>query len=192
MDYTEAIIDIGKENGGYIVGKNLSQKNIPRVYLARMERQGILNCLTRGIFILSNYPQDEFYTNALRYKKAVFSRHTALYLNNLSNRQIECIEANFPIAYNTEKIQNIKCCRLSRDLYELGKTIVITPLGHKVNSYNIERCLCDLFYYDDFDIEEKSYAVKAVDRTKLNYDRLFDYAAKMKVLPQVKSVFEVL
>lgn len=192
MNYTDAIIEIGKANGGYIIGKQIRERNIPSIYLTRMKRQGVVRSVAYGVSLLSDFPEDEFFTYALCYERAVYSRHTALYLNGMSNRQLEFIEANFPANYNIANIQGVRGYRTSEELYELGKSIVITLLGHEVNSYNIERCICDLFYYDDFDIEEKSFAIKSLDKSKLNYDRLFTYAKQMKVLPQVKSVFEVI
>lgn len=192
MNYIDKILSIGKANGGYVRGKDLSERGIPRVYLSRLNKRDVLRCLAQGIYILSDYVEDEIYTFALRYSKASFSRYTAMYLNGLTNRQLECIQANFPVTYNTTKIQGIKCYQPCKQLYELGQATVTTPLGHMVKSYNIERCICDLFYFDEFDIEDKSYAVKVIDKSRLDYDKLFSYAETMKVLPQVKSVFEVI
>lgn len=188
----DKIILIGKLNGGYITSREVNESGIPTVYLSRMTNDKILYKVSYGIYLLNGYPEDEIYTISLRYNKAVFARHTALYLNGMTNRQIERIEANFPAAYNTSKVQTVKCYKPCRELYALGLTVTKTPLGHEVRSYNIERCICDLFYYDDFDIEEKSYAIKIVDKNKIDYDKLFSYAKTMKVLPQVKSVFEVI
>lgn len=186
------IIKIGKSNGGYVTSCEVNENKIPTAYLSRMTAEKTLRKLSYGIYILDGYPEDEIYTVSLRYTRAVFARYTALYLNGMTNRQIERIEANFPAAYNTSKVQNIKCYKPCRELYELGISKVKTPLGHEVKSYNIERCICDLFYYDDFDIEDKSYAIKTLDKSKIDYDKLFSHAKIMKVLPQVKSVFEVI
>lgn len=192
MQYIDAIIRIGEADGGYVTSRGLKEKGVPTVYLTRMVNAGMLCKLAEGIYILPKYMEDEIYTTALRYRRAIFSRHTALYLHGITNKQIECIEANFPARYNTTKIQEIKCYRLSKDLYELGQITVVTAFRHIVNAYSIERCICDLFYCDDFDIEEKGYAIRAIDKSKIDYDKLFAYAKRMKVLPQVKSVFEVL
>ncbi len=192
MGCENEIIKWGKAHGGYVVCRELPNISGVRMSLSRMVKRDAANRLAQGIYLLSGYPEDEFYTLSLIYEKGVFSRHTALYINGISNRQLEYIEANFPRNYNTMQITNIKCHRVSDEIYWLGQTIVATPLGHNVKAYNVERCICDLFYYDDFDIEEKSFVVKAADKTKLDYDKLFAYAKQMKVLPQVKSVFEVL
>lgn len=186
------IVKMGKTNGGYVICSEIKQCSNPRVYLSRMVKQGFLNKISQGIYILNGFPEDELYSYALRYNRAVFSRHTALYLNGMTNRQLERIEANFPRGYNTEKIREIKCYRTSQELYELGQIDALTPLGHKVKSYNIERCICDLFYYDDFDVEEKAFAVKTIIKADIDYDKIFEYAKRMKVLAQVKSVFEVI
>lgn len=192
MHYIEKIIEIGKCDGGYVTSRSVKEKGIPTVYLTRMVHNGMLRKLADGIYILPGYIDDELYTCALRYGRAVFSRHTALYLNGITNRQLECIEANFPSKYNTTKIDGIKCYRVCKDLYELGKVAAMTAFRHAVYIYNIERCICDLFYYDDFDVEEKAYIIRSVDKREIDYDKLFTYAKRMKVLQQVKSVFEVL
>lgn len=192
MNYIDGIISIGKTNGGYVACKDVVKKGIPSIYLSRLLKQGTLRSLARGVYILFDYPEDEIYTISLCYARAVFSRRSALYLNGIVNRQLEQIEANFPLNYNVSNIQRLQTYRTNKEQYELGQALVKTPLGHEVKSYNIERCICDLFYYDDFDIEDKSYAIKAVDKSKIDYDKLFSYAKTMKVLPQVKSVFEVI
>ncbi|MCI9405281.1 MAG: hypothetical protein HFJ22_07685 [Clostridia bacterium] len=192
MSYIDDIIEMGQADCGYVISRNVKERGIPTVYLTRMVDGGMLNQLTNGIYILPRYMEDEFYTCFLRYRRAVFSRRTALYLNGITNRQLECIEANFPAGYNTTKIDGIRCYRICNDLYELGQTTAVTAFGHTVPVYNIERCICDLFYYDDFDVEEKGYVIRCVDKSKIDYDKLFAYAKQMKVLPQVKSVFEVL
>ncbi len=186
------IITIGKANNGYITSKEIIEKGIPTVYLSRMLAAKTLNRLSYGIYILKGYPEDELYTLGLRYNRAVFARHTALYLNGMSNRQMERIEANFPSTYNTTKIRNLKCYHPNDQLYRLGMVTISTSMDHKVKTYNVERCICDLFYYDDFDVEDKVYAIKTVDKNKIDYDKLFYYAQKMNVLLQVKSVFEVI
>lgn len=192
MRYADQIMQIGISNGGYVTCYEVIAHGIPTVYLTRMIRDKVLTKLTNGVYLLDGYVEDETYTFFLQYKKAVFSRRTALYLNDMTNRRLEYIEANFPSNYNTAKISALRCHRVAGQLYEMGKTVVSTPFGHKVNSYNCERCICDLFYYDDFDIEEKSYAIKSVEKTKIDYDKMFAYAKQMKVLAQVKSVLEVL
>lgn len=188
----EKIIQIGKADAGYVTSREATAKGISTVYLARMVADKMLRKLSYGIYILDGYPEDEIYTVGLRYNRAVFARRTALYLNAMTNRQLECIEANFPAKYNSSKIRGIKCYKPCAELYELGQVSTATPLGHTVKSYNIERCVCDLFYYADFDIEDKSYAIRSIGKSKMDFDKLFAYAKAMKVLPQVKSIFEVL
>ncbi len=192
MHYIDEIIKMGQTDGGYVISRNVKEIGIPTVYLTRMVDRGMLNKIADGIYILPRYIEDEFYTCFLRYERAVFSRRTALYLNGITNTQLKCIEANFPADYNTMKIKGIKCYRTSKSLYELGQSQAITAFRHIVHTYDIERCICDLFYYDDFDVEEKGYVIRCVDKSKIEYDKLFAYAKQMKVLPQVKSVFEVL
>jgi hypothetical protein len=157
-----------------------------------MVQKGELKKLASGIYLLAGFVEDEFYTAGLRFGCAVFSRRTALYLNGLTNRQLEGIEMNFPSNYNTTGIEKIKCYRVMGRTFEVGIGEAETPSGNIVKCYDKERCICDLFYYDDSDTEEKTFAIKAYKKSGADFDKLFDYAEKLGVLVQIKSIFEVL
>ena len=192
MNYKEKIIGIGHSNNGYITVDWVRKFNIPTIYLSRLVAAKEISRLYNGIYLLNGYQEDEFYTNSLRYENVVFSRRTALYLNGLTNRQLEIVEGNFPKNYNTSRITNMKCYRVNEPIYSLGKTEIKTPFGNIVKTYDKERCICNLFLYDDFDNEEKSFAVKSYKASGVDYDKLFEYADTLGVYTQIKSIFEVI
>lgn len=192
MKYKEKIINLGQKNNGYITFDFVKKLNIPTIYISRLEKTGEITKLCTGIYLLNGFAEDEFYTNSLHYSNAVFSKRSALYLNGLTNRQLEVIQANFPKEYNTSKIITMQCSRVNQLLYSLGKMEIKTPFGNTVKTYDKERCICDLFLYDDFDSEEKTFTIKSYKESDVDYDKLFDYAEKLGVHIQIKSVFEVL
>lgn len=192
MSYKERILDVGLSNHGYITLDSIRKQNIPTIYLSRLEKAKEITRLCKGIYLLNGYQEDKFYTNSLYFSNAVFSRRSALYLNGLTNRQLETIEANFPYNQNTSRIITMKCYRVNETLYSLGKTEVKTPFDNIVKTYDKERCICNLFLFDNFDNEEKSFAVKAYKACGIDYDKLFEYADKLGVYTQIKSIFEVI
>lgn len=192
MTYEEKITQEGKSNGGYIMRKDIVGQGIPSVILSRMEKAGTIERVAPGIYLLEGYLRDEFYEISSRYGTAAFSRETALYLQNLTNRQLEKIEVNFPPHFNASGLKGVRCHFPGKTVYELGQTVIETPFGHKVKSYDVERCICDLFYHDFADNEEKAFVFANIDKKNLDYDKMFLYAAKLRVLPQIKAIFEVL
>lgn len=193
MTYSDKVKQIGKSNGGYITYGDALEVGIPSSILSRMAKEGKLNRIAAGIYILPGYLEDDFYTLSIRYKSAVFARKTALYLWNLSNERLSIIEANFPSHFNTSRLNNVLCHYPCKRLYDLGQCEVMTPFGHKIKAYDIERCLCDLFfYYDDFDAEGRAYVIKNVDKSKIDIDKLLFYAKELKVLREIKTALEII
>ena len=86
----EKIIKLNKN--GYILAKDLKKNNIPSIYLTRLERHNAINKVHRGIYILNDVVEDEIYINSLVYSDLVYTNRTALYLNELTNRQLSEID----------------------------------------------------------------------------------------------------
>lgn len=193
MTYSEKVNEIGKANGGYVTSSDATRANIPSMILSRMVKEGKLERIASGVYILPGFLDDEFYTLSIRYKSAVFSRRTALYLWGLTNERLSFMDVNFPSHFNTSRLKGIVCHYPCQRLYSLGQCEVVTPFGHKVKSYDIERCLCDLFLYrDDFDAEERSYVVKNIDKTKIDIEKLLLHAEELKVLREIKTALEII
>lgn len=193
MSYRETIKEMGINNGGYVILKDATKAGIPSAIVSRMAKEGELEKISSGIYLLPDHFEDELYEISKRYTHAVYCRNTALYLHGLANRSLESIEANFPNYFNTRNIQKVTCYYPRERLYKLGICEVETPFGNKVKAYDVERCLCDLFYYrDGFESEERAYAFKNADWQKINYFKLFDYAKELKVEMEIKTTLEMI
>lgn len=192
MSYEDKIIKLIKENNGHISRKMLVEDNIPTTYLTRLVNKGTIERVSRGVYIDVDYLEDEFYVISLKYPKLIFSRRTALYLNNMSNRSIDKIEANSTRNYFNENIKDIKIYRVNEEVYETGITDVITPFGNIVKTYNMERCICDLYLLDEYDIEQRKYAIDYYLTKKVNLERLYKYANKFGIYDKMLGIFEVL
>lgn len=176
MTYEDKILKILEENNGHISRKTIVDMGIPTIYLTRLVNQGRIERVDRGIYIDVNYLQDELYILSLKYPKLIFSRRTALYLNNLSNRSIGIIEVNVPKDYNNKNISDIKIYRVNKSIYETGKEYISTDFGNLVPTYNMERCICDLYLLDDFDLEQRKFAIDYYVSQGINREKLYKYS----------------
>lgn len=191
MTHNEKVLEIGKVKGGYILREDVVEAKIPTVVLSRLIKGGEIERCAPGIYLLKGYPIDDFFEISARYKGAYFCRRSALYLHDLTNRQIEKLEVNLPPHSNISSLKGIICHYPGKKVYEMGQCKLLSPSGREVNGYNLERCLCDLYYYDDFDMEEKAFIFAKVDKEKIDYDKMFRYASELGVLREIQAIFEV-
>ena len=104
----------------------------------------------------------------------IYHKETALYLHNLSNRQFEGFHAVLSHDKAIPRIDDLTILRTrSKNIY-IEATMVETPYGNLCRCYDKERCICDLFVYDDFEYEDKAYAIRV-------YAKHYEYARKLRV-----------
>lgn len=180
------------QRNGYILAKDLKENNIPSVYLTRLERMNEITKVHRGIYVLNDVVEDQLYIKALTYSDLIFTNRTALYLNELSNRQLTEIDVAFPFGRNTTCYGLNSFISRKEIVYNTGITEVLTPSGNLVKCYDKERCICNLFMYNVFDEEEKAYAILEYKRKYLNLDKLYEYAKILGCYYQIKNIFEVI
>lgn len=178
---------------GYIFNKVLKDNNIPTVYLTRLCKKGVIKKVTSGVYILSDYIEDEFYINYLKNKDLIYTNNTALYLQELTLKQLETYQVNFYYGKNVSNVRNLEYKVLrNKVIYELGKEFVVTPMGNLVPCYDKERSICNIFMLNFCDEEVKAFAIKEYKNKYLNINKLYDYAKKLNVYEDVKNIFEVL
>ena len=180
-------------NNGYIFTKEIVKNNIPTIYLTRLVRQGLIKKVAAGVYILNDYIEDELYINYLKNKDLIYTNNTALYLQNLTPKQLINYEVNFPYGKNTSKLDHFEYKVLrNKTLYNLGKEFILTPMGNSVPCYDKERCICNLFLNNFCDDEVKSFAIREYKNYYLDIIKLYEYAKTLNIYKEVKNVFEVL
>ena len=102
------IIKIANENNGYIYSELIKKYDIPTAYLTQLVKEGLLSRVVRGIYITSQGVEDQLFIYSLTYHKMIYIGETALFLNNLSNKQIVNYEATMPYGTNIPKINGVK------------------------------------------------------------------------------------
>ena len=190
---SEDIIKLANENNGYLYGAIIKEHRIPRAYVCRLHKQGKLHRVASGIYITENGVEDVFFIQRLRFGSLVFSGDTALFLNGLSNRQSPDYEASFPYGTSLPKIEGFRIRQSRKTSFALGVTEVETPFGNHVRAYDKERCICDLFLHpDEYDSEERAYAIHEYRKRFLNLEKLYSYAKEFGALEKIKGVFELM
>lgn len=189
------ILKIMKKNNEIITPAQLEEKGISRVYLSRMEEEGIIERIDRGIYVTKDFKYDEYYLFQLKYPKAIFSYNTALYFYEMTERTPIKMDVTVYREYNPHRFKDlVNVYKVSKELYNLGVTEKKSPQGMKVKTYNLERTVCDIIKdKDSLDIETRNKAIKKCIKSKeFSASTMFEYAKKMNIYDKVKNYMEAI
>lgn len=189
------ILKIMKNNNEIITPVQLEEKGISRVYLSKMEEEGIIERIDRGIYVTKDFKYDEYYLFQLKYPKAIFSYNTALYFYEMTERTPIKMDVTVYREYNPHRFKDlVNVYKVSKELYNLGVTEKKSPQGMKVKTYNLERTVCDIIKDKDcLDIETRNKAIKKCIKSKeFNASKMFKYAKKMNIYDKVKNYMEAI
>ena len=189
------ILNIMKKNNEIITPAQLEKKGISRVYLSRMEEEGIIERIDRGIYVTKDFKYDEYYLFQLKYPKAIFSYNTALYFYEMTEKTPIRMDVTVYREYNPHRFKDIvNVYKVSKELYNLGVIEKSSPQGMKVRTYNLERTVCDIIKdKDSLDIEIRNKAIKkAIKSKEFNASKMFEYAKKMRIYEKVKNYMEAI
>ena len=180
---------------GVVTTRNITELGISRSALSELIVSGDLVRCSRGIYMLADEWEDEFYLLQKRYAQGIFSHSTALYLHGYSERVPLSVHMTFPTKYNSPSLarENVIVTRVLPANYQLGITTVTTPSGNSVIAYNLERSLCDVVRGKGDDIQVIQYAMKkyAASRER-DINKLMKYAEQLRVEPKIRQYMEVL
>jgi predicted transcriptional regulator of viral defense system len=198
MNKDEQIIHLAKEQNGFLWTNQVIKENIRVETLNSMVKRGRLEKISHGLYALPNVLLDEYFLLQQKCSKGVFSYGTALYFLELSNRVPNIIHLTVHSGYNTRHItkttQKVNFHYVKKEILELGKTTILSPQGHPINSYNAERTLCDLIKHKKkMDMQLFGDAVKFYfESKKKNIRRLMKYAKQMGIEDKVRTYTEVI
>lgn len=193
----EIIQKLMEKNNGYITAKELEDFDISRSYLSIMVQKGMIEKVSKGIYIDSAKIEDVYYVLSISTPKIIYSHMTALYFHNLS---IKAPDGSFDITvtkkYNNSKLKKHNVFYVDDKFYNIGVIEIDTPQGNKVKAYDIERCICDIIRSKKrMDPEHIKYAIKEyLKRKDKDLIKLSKYAEmfgiKEKVMDFVSMMYE--
>lgn len=196
MNQVDFLSRIIKENNGLILASQVREMNISDKCLSKLVKLGEIERVERGIYVLTDVLEDEMYILQLKYKQAIFSHETALYLHELTDRDPIYYSVTVKTGYGYSKIKKYgaKVYTIKEELYDLGIIEKKTIYGNIVKTYDMERTICDVVRSRSR-IESSIFnsSLQAYSKSKnKNIPRLFEYAKKMGVENQVRHYMEVL
>ena len=190
------IEDLILQNKGILFTSDLTNLNIPRVYLSKLVSEGKLERVNSGVYVSSEAIDDKMYYMQIKYPKLIYSHETALYMHGLSDRTPFKYSATVPSSYKT--VKNItdknKIYYIKTDLHFFGMITGKTSFGNVVNVYNVERTICDIVRSrNKIDIQIFNDALKRYAKLKTaDLILLGEYAKKFNVEKIIKRYMEVL
>ena len=196
MSNSYKVLTIAKENNGTVTSAMIQSAGIARQYLKLLVDDGSLEKVSRGVYVLPEVWDDEFFNLQSQFKKGIFSNETALFLHDLTDRTPLAYAMTFPANYNLGNAKNkgILASRSKELFYNMGVETVVSPSGNEVLSYNMEKTLCDILRprsrVETGVIAEafKRYATKP----NKNIPKLSEYAKILRVEEKVRTYLEVL
>ncbi|MBP5773479.1 MAG: type IV toxin-antitoxin system AbiEi family antitoxin domain-containing protein [Eubacterium sp.] len=186
---------LNSAKNGVITSKIITEMGIHRSALQELVAEGKIKMTSRGIYLLADEWEDEYFLLQQKYNRGIFSHSTALYLHGFSDRVPLSFHMTFPAGYNSPSLkkENVIVTRVKETNYEEGIITLKTPFGNKVKVYDLERTLCDVMRGSNLDIETVQSSMKAYSGYKnKDINRLLTYAKKLRVEPKIRKYLEVL
>lgn len=180
---------------GMLTTKKITEGGIHRSEIHSLSDKGILTRFSRGLYVLNDAWEDEFYLLQQRYARGIYSHETALYLLGYSDRTPASYTMTFPQGYNSRSLgsENILVKRVIPGNYEIGIIECEPPAGNTIRIYDLERTLCDILRGNSGDIQIINAAMKKyVVSKERNIHKLMQYADRLHVKAKVLRYLEVL
>ncbi|PWL54446.1 MAG: abortive phage infection protein [Clostridiales bacterium] len=196
MTQAEKIDSLLESKKGIIQTGEAVAAGISRPYFLEYVEKRQLQKVGHGIYMTADAWADPMYLLQARYRKAVFSHETALFLHGLTDREPLKYSVTVKSGYNTEQLKKagVKAYSIKKELYEIGLTDMETPFGFTVASYDMERTVCDILRNrNTIEIQVFQDALKQYAASKeKNLHRLSQYAKLFRVEKTLKPYLEVL
>lgn len=194
MDYSKKLEEIIESNYGIISSKMVTDAEVPRVYLSKFVKEKKLERCERGIYMATNVKNDKMFTFQLRYTQTVFSHESALFLHHYTEKMPKELAVTVKTGTNTKTLVSTgsKVFSIRADLFELGEIQMETCFGRKVNTYNIERSICDIIRSRNK--MNNAFILDTLKRynnsSEKDFMKLFSYAKKMNVAKILNTYYE--
>ncbi len=192
----EIIRELLKNQNGRLLTSDLVPYGISRTYLSMLEKRGEIQRISMGVYSTTNILIDEMAGLQARFRSAIFSHETALYFLELTDRTPLFYSVTVPSGYNATslKVSGAKVYFVKRDLYHLGLTTKKSPNGNDIQTFNLERTICDLLRSrNQIDVQFINVALKRyVKNSEKNIDLLFSYAGQFRLQKIARNYIEVL
>jgi predicted transcriptional regulator of viral defense system len=197
MEIRETIAEIFKENNGTLRASDARLAGVDNKELQRLTEAGLLERISRGLYILASDMVDDYLVAQYKCGKGVYSHETALYFHGLSDRTPLQLMMTIPSGYNTTLLKDRDAYRFfycKPDVHALGITTALSSRGNALRVYDRERTLCDCIKKKAvLDSDLVLAAVKQyMSENGTDLAKLLTYAETLKIRGTVRQYMEVL
>ena len=102
------ILKLAEKNRGVVTTKEVSENNIPRIYLTKLVKEKKLFRVDRGVYSTVNQKVNPYYALQVQSKKIIFSHFTSLEIQGFYKNVDSQIQISVPQGYNAKKYGNFK------------------------------------------------------------------------------------
>jgi hypothetical protein len=192
----DELMDLTEKNAGYLFTSEVVERGISKTYLAKFVKENEFEKVAHGIFVAADVWPDELFVLQKTSPKIVFSGETALYLNDLTDREYSKIQVTVPRGYNASHLRkrDIEVVKEPEDIYFLGQTQIESGFGNILTVYDRERCVCEaIISRNKMDIQTFQTAMKEyMGDPSRDLPVLIKYAERMNIRDEVMKYVEVL
>ena len=194
MNYKNRILNLF--TNGYLTTKEVTDNNIPKIYLTKLIEENKIERVSRGVYIKKDELVDDFIILQSKSRNAIYSNTTALYLHGLSDRIPIKYDITINSGYNgaLQREDNVNLFYTKKELLNLGVMNYKLDSGNIIKVYDLDKTICDIIKNKkriDAEIYNKAIREYFYSKKK-NTLKLYDYAKKMNIYNKVRNTFEVL
>ncbi|MDO4488932.1 MAG: type IV toxin-antitoxin system AbiEi family antitoxin domain-containing protein [Eubacteriales bacterium] len=198
MDYSlEKLRLIIEKYDGIASLEQLQKEGLTRILIYAYLNDGVLKKEAHGKYSITDWQPDEYKIIQCRSDKIVFSHATALFLHGISDKVPHTLDITVPQGDNVSRIKkdcinaNFHYCK--SELWELGLMQIVTPQGFTVNTYDLERCICDIIR-DKKNIDTQIFvqAIREYFIHNCKSRKIIKYSKVMNIEDKVRTYMEVL
>lgn len=183
-------------NNGVLKTADVVAAGIAKETFYRYVKEAGFERISHGIYLSPDAWVDEMYLLQAQIPKAVYSHESALYLHDLAEKEPVPLTVTVPAKYNSAELakKNVKIIYIKKEWHMLGACQVLSPSGHSITVYDMERTICDIIRKrSEIDVSVFNYAVTGyMKKNEKKLDRLMDYARIMRLEKRIREIMGVL
>ena len=184
------IHNLETERGFFMAKELIDQYGMNYTTIHRMVKDGRLERLAPGCYCREEDLPDYYALIQCLCPNAIFSFNSALWLNGMNDYLPQFYEFTLPRGSHAPTVYadiNMKVNYVLPNLFSVGLTQIETINGCKVNVYDKERCLCDIWRRPELVSEEDAgRAIRSYFRgSDFNSSKLHEYAQQFDVEEKV-------
>lgn len=181
---------------GVLTSKQIEEMGISRASITNWVKKGLLERVSRGVYVLPNDLIDTLFIMQSKCKKGIYSHETALMLHDLSDYTPSKNIMTVPTGYNVHRLKNelVEFHWIKNEIHELGVMTMKSSHGNEIKVYDLERTVCDIIKYrKKMDRAIVNSSLKEyINRSDAKRFKLTIYAKKLGISKVVSDVMEVL